>query len=345
MEQTNPTAPSAVETPDVFNGQEVSLTEFSKYRETGELPERFKPSEEAEPEPAAEEDETQDSSEGDEPENDSDSETEDQQQESKTKPKKQTAEERIAQLESTIEKIKRGAGIERKTEVAAVTEPQKDAVPQNYAEWEKAFTPEKWIEEYAAAHPEASYERANAAMFSHMLDVRENFRAVEQQTQAQQREMATKVAEAKERYGDTFEEVLRPTVESIISDRGIPAVIKEMLNDSDVSPDLIYTLGSDPAEFAKFVQLAKSNPGRAIRYVAAVEAGIQDELKGSASKSRDESGKFRAKEPPPAKTQTSAPKPPSTVTGKSSGAFDVSDESLSADEWMRKRNEAVQRRS
>lgn len=345
MEQTNVVAPSAAETTDVFNGQEPSLNEYNKYRETGEVPERFKPSSEQAESETAKEDETQDPSEGDEPENESDSETDDQQQEKQSKPKKQTAEERIAQLESTIEKIKRGAGLERKTEVATVTEPNKDAPPQNYQEWRKAFKPSQWVDEFAKANPEASYEDATAAMADYLGDVRDQYRAVEERNTAQQREMSTKVAAAKERYGDTFEQVLRPTVESIISDNGIPGVIKEMLNDSDVSPDLIFTLGSDPDEFAQFVKLAKEAPGKAIRYLAAVEAGIQEELKGSAKETaRDENGQFKAKEEPPAKTKTSAPKPPSTVTGKSSGAFDVSDESLSADEWMRKRNEAVKQR-
>jgi hypothetical protein len=43
-------------------------------------------------------------------------------------------------------------------------------------------------------------------------------------------------------------------------------------------------------------------------------------------------------------TKTSAPKPPSPVGGSSGRGFDVSDESLSSDEWMRQRNEQVSRR-
>ena len=45
-----------------------------------------------------------------------------------------------------------------------------------------------------------------------------------------------------------------------------------------------------------------------------------------------------------ARKTTSAPKPPSPVGGGSSRAFDVSDESLSADAWFHKRNADLARR-
>jgi hypothetical protein len=46
----------------------------------------------------------------------------------------------------------------------------------------------------------------------------------------------------------------------------------------------------------------------------------------------------------PRKTQTSAPRPPSPVSGGSSGRFDVYDTGGSADEWFRNRNAQLERR-
>lgn len=326
-------APSA-ETPDVFNGETPSLAEYSHYRATGELPERFKPAETvADPAPA---EDVQQSSGSDELETAADSETAQEQQEKPGK-KRQTAEERIAQLESTIEKIKRGAGLERKAEVAPVTEQPKQA-PQNYGEWRKSFKPSEWIQDFAKKNPEATYEDANAAMADYLGDVRDQFKAVEQQRESQAREMNARIADAKARYGENYDDVVKPTVETIIADNAISPEIKRMINESDVVADLVFTLGSDEKTLNEFLSLAKTQPGKAVRYLALVENGIVEELAGAtkaATETRNEKGQFTA---PPAKQKTSAPKPPAPVTGVSTGAFDVSDESLSPEEWMRKRN-------
>lgn len=338
--QTAVVESSPTETPDVFNGENVSFEEFSKFRSSGEVPERFKPAE-TKTEAATVQEQDQNQSEGEQSESGSESESEEQQQQEPKGKKRPTAEDRIAQLEATIEKIRRGAGIERKTEPAPVTEPE-PSQPQNFAEWEKAFSPEKWIEQYGKDHPDASYERANAAMFSHMLNVREQFRDAEQRLSAQRKELDDKVNEARARYGEHYDDVMKPTVAEIVNDKGINDQIKSLIGGSKVLADLIFTIGDDAQAKADFIHMARTNPNEAIRYIVEIERGIIEELAGQGKETpRDEeTGKFTAKETP-AKPKTSAPKPPVPVTGASSGAFDVSDESLSPEQWMRQRNEQL----
>jgi hypothetical protein len=80
----------------------------------------------------------------------------------------------------------------------------------------------------------------------------------------------------------------------------------------------------------KFLAMAKSDPFKALDYIAVTENLIREELaKG---------GKGESEAP---ERKTTAPKPPSPVSGASSRAFDVSDESLSAEEWARKRNAQI----
>jgi hypothetical protein len=104
---------------------------------------------------------------------------------------------------------------------------------------------------------------------------------------------------------------------------------------------VLYTIGSDDAELAKFIEMAKANPNKAIRYVAKVESLIADELaKPKETPARAENGQFKPNAPE--KKSTSAPKPPSPVNnGGHSRAFDPSDDSLSPEEWMRQRNKAL----
>lgn len=336
--QTAVAASSAAD--DVFGGIEPTFDEYNSYRQTGELPARFKPVEPAESAPADAPEETEES-EGEEPEPEPESDPE----EAQEPPQKGSgAEKRIKQLLAEKKEL------QRKLEAAAKSDVRSDPssaqaaqqAPQTYEDWEKQFEPEKWIEEYTKQNPQASYERANAAMFTHMLNAREHFRSIEQRVQAEKQALDAKLSDARERYED-FDEIKSDFLSKAISPKGVPLLPLQVLgiiNDSDVLPDLLYTIGSDDAELAKFVEMAKTNPNKAIRYVARVESLIAEELaKPENTSARGEDGKFKAPE-----RKTSAPKPPVLVSGSSSRAFDVSDESLSAEEWASKRNAELQKR-
>ena len=323
---------SPAEVADPFNGGQPTMAEFSYYRETNELPDRFKPAviEESAPSDAPEETEE---SEAEEAESAGDPEPPKEPQE-----KSKGAEQRIKQLLAEKKRLQTELDAARKpTQTQAESSPARPV--QTYQEWRKAFQPSKWIEDYAKQNPTSTYEDANAAMADHLGDVREHFTKVGQQREAERRELESKVSDARSRYGDELDEVLKPTVSRILGDQSVSVAVKQMINESELLPDVIFTLGSDEQELDKFLKLS---PGKQLRYIAAIEAGIQAEL-STESAPRDESGKF-AKQDPPAKKQTSAPKPPSTIGGTSSRAFDVSDESLSPDEWMRKRNEQLRTR-
>ena len=58
----------------------------------------------------------------------------------------------------------------------------------------------------------------------------------------------------------------------------IPPQVLGMVSDSEVLADVIFTIGNDPAELAKFVETARKNPNAAMRYVAKVESLIEAEL-------------------------------------------------------------------
>jgi len=358
MNETQNTASSAVETPDAFKGENVSLHEYNQYRDSGEVPERFRSAD------AADSATAKDSSEGVPPESDPDSET-GQQQEKKDKPKNQTAAERIAklnetleklwseddpdtvkiaQITATIEKIERGAGLKRKTEVATVTEP-----PNHQQAPQPQYTRPKPTSEDKDDKGNPKYETYED-FIEDLADWKAEQRLAaserERQQQSQIQELNKKVADARERYGDTFDDVLQPTVNAILSDPGINPSVKAMMNDSEVIADLMFTIGSDEKTLRDFLAMAKNEPGKALRYIATLENGIIEELGKSTTgegTSRDESGKFVSKEPP-AKQKTSATKPPETVRGASSSAFDVSDESLSPEEWAKKRTADLARR-
>lgn len=324
--QTAAAAPSAAEAVDVFNGNEPSLAEYIRYRNDGEVPERFKPAE-TEAEAATAEQQT---SEGEPPE--SDPEAEPEQQQEKPQHKKQTAEQRIAQLEATIEKIRRGAGIQRETEVAPVVQTQ-PAQPQPQPQYTRPKpTVEAKNEDGTPKY--GTYEDYVEDLADWKAEQRIAVERREQAARQQASQLQAQIDEARARYGDEFDDAVKPALQAINADQRIPPVVKAMLGESENVSDLLFTLGSDPKALESFIETARTKPGQALRHIAILEAEIRSELQGKANEAPET----------PAKTQTAAPKPPSPVGGASSRAFDASDESLSAEEWARKRNADLKKR-
>jgi hypothetical protein len=325
-------ASSPAETVDPFNGDSPSIAEYNTYRETGELPARFKPAEPAASATADAPEKTAEETEAEEPENASESESEEEVQEQPHKVS--PAEKRIKQLLADKKDLERRlAEAAKPTQSDSSTAQAHQQPPQNFPEWQKAFKPSAWIEEYAKANPEASYEDANFAMAVYVSDVRDQFKTFEQQNQAQKEALESAVNDAKERYED-FDEIKDEFLGKVLSDKGqplIPPPVLSIINDSPLMTDVLYTIGSDAGELDKFVKMARQNPNQAIRYVARVESLIEEEFAKQA-------GKGTSSGQAPEKQQTKAPKPPSPVGGSSSRSFDVNDESLSTEEWFRKRN-------
>lgn len=247
-----------------------------------------------------------------------------------------TADQRIAQLEATIEKIRQGqAGTERKTEPAPVAQPKPEsAKPTTWQDWRKAFKPAEWVSQYAKDNPAATYEDGLAAMNDHLDEVRQQFRSAEQSRTSQANELNAKVADARARYGAKFDEVLNPTLATILNSQTVSPAAKAMLNDSEEVADLIYTLGSDRAELNKFLAMP---PGKQLRYIALTESLIRDALdKGKAQP------KPKAEEPP-AKPQTNAPRPPAEVGGRAAAPGNELESAAKSNDFRRFKAEANRR--
>lgn len=226
-----------------------------------------------------------------------------QQEKPKSEPKpRQTAEERIAEIrekaERTIEQIRAGAGLNKpkaETPAPAKSEPV-SAKPtpedKNADGTDKFATHEEYIE----------------ALVDWKSEQRESAKSEKLQKDAADKALNEKLEDGRTRYAD-LDDVIQTAAKEIYEDKDIPGVVKAMMNDSDVTVDLLYTLGSDKEGFAKFLKMAKNDPGKAIRYIALTESLIAQELESKTAPATEEA---------PAKPRTQAPKPPAEAGGRAS---------------------------
>jgi hypothetical protein len=155
--------------------------------------------------------------------------------------------------------------------------------------------------------------------------------------EAQQQTFAQKVTEAKARYGDQTEATIGNATRAILSEEGIHLAVKDLVGGSPVLVDVMYALGSDAAELAAFVDLAKTNPAAAIRKFVLLEHLTTEELakgskadKGAAAGDagageRGEDGKFVSQKTTPAKQRPAAPPPPEELSTRGSAPPDPID--------------------
>lgn len=318
--QTAVAAPSAAETQPSLEIPRSGTPEYAQWRMTGELPEKKSEPKPADPAPAdAEKEQTTDDA--------ADSAAK-AVQEKPTK-RRPDIETRFKQYTDRIDRLERELEEARRPKpTQAEPSPARPAQPQNYQEWRKTFKPTEWMNGFIAQNPESTWEDANAAMADHLGDVRESFREREQTARQQASQLQSKVDDARSRYGDQFDGVLSPTVQRIMGDQSLSQTVKAMLNDSEVLPDLVFTLGSDSAALDSFLKMPQ---GKQIRYVAALEAEIQAELSKTAS--RNDKGQFQAQTEAPAPAKRgpeSAPEPPIEIGHRGTGSMDESERALQA---------------
>lgn len=316
---------AAPSTPQTFEIPRSGTPEYAEWRVSGEIPaKKEQPKKEASASSDTGKDQT--------PEDEANSGAKEAQEKGKRRP---DAEARIKQLNDENKRIKAELEDARKGKTEKAESSAAAKQPQTYKDWRAEFKPSKWIETYLTDNADATYEDANAAMADHLGDVRDQFRSFEQRDAEASKQIVTKVEDAKARYGEDALDTIIPTGEKITKDPRIAGVIKEMVKDSDVMVDLLYVLGTDP-KLDEFLELSRTNPRKAVRYVVEVEQGIEAAFKGSKTATegaeRGADGKFVAK---PAETETpakrgreSAAEPPIELGSRGASTLSESERAL-----------------
>lgn len=321
-------ASSAAPLVEVDRGPLVNLTsdQRAEFRRTGELPEPAKQEQPKTEESATSAEETPNSEQEETPKGETQPDPQKKSQESRRKP---DAEHRIKQLTDETKRLK--AELE-----TLKSKPTDQPKPVEQPKSEPQYTrPKPTAEDKDKdGNPKyTTYEDFVEDLADWKAEQRLATQQREQQQQAQKRELDSKVSEAKQRYGEKFEEILIPTVNTIVGDQEVSGAVKAMLNESEVLPDLLFTLGSNQQELTSFLQMAKTNPGKALRYIALTESLIREELSGDKG-SREET---------PAKPQTQAPKPPAEVGGRASAPPDALESAAKAGDFRAFKAEATRR--
>jgi len=145
----------------------------------------------------------------------------------------------------------------------------------------------------------------------------------------------SKIREAEKRYGAESGGLISATAREISGDQQIAEPIKQILGGSDVMADLLYTIGSG-ADRQEFIDLARSNPGAAIRKIVLMEEMVKAEL-GKGSKveqppsDRDDTGKFLKRVPE--RKESEAPPPAREVSGRGSALPDPAEAAFKAGDF------------
>jgi len=230
------------------------------------------------------------------------------------------------------------------------------------------------IEDFATTE---LYEAALDAYTDKRADERAEIKFQQKERERIEREQAVKNAErleaAEKRYGAEAKTVIESTAATVWNDKAIPEVFRQVIDDSPVVADLLYTLGSDPDELDKFIALAKKTPGVALRKLVLMEELVNQELgktgkkpakaaaaEDAAADDADDAGdddeqvdndqvdeqaqrdattgKFVAAKPP-AKKITSAPPPPHESSGQSGSPGDPVAKAVSTNDFRTFREE------
>lgn len=315
-EATEVVESSAAPEVEVSSGPLINLTseERVEFRRTGELPQPKK--EDTAPSSEAKTDtvkvETEGATEPPKP------------QENTEKGKHLTAKQRVEQLKATIARIEKEAGIVSETKAAesSTAKPESAPPPTRPKPTPEGTGPD--------GKPYAAYEDYIDDLTDWKGEQREAKNQREAAEQAQSKEFWSKVNEARSRY-EKFDEVVQPTATAINSNASIMPVVKAMLNDSDYLPDIMFTLGTDPAELAKFVNMPT---GKQLRYIALTESLIAEELEGKAKPAVEET---------PAKPKTAAPKPPAEAGGRAATPPDALESAAKANDFRSFKAESTRR--
>lgn len=325
-------AVTSMEAPDPFKGEQPGFEEYSKYRETGELPERFKAADQTVAPAAPKEGETVEGKEPSETEQEKIERERDEKGKFKAKseekdplftPEQQKAfDKAFAKREAKLRReyetryatqtssSPQGTAPAKEPETVATGEPQKPELP-------KLSTYKGTVEEYEKELGE--YPAKLEAFYQAQRKVQERAASVEKR-------MADSQAKTQKAHPDYMDEY-QALVNDILSndEPKMPNhVLNAIMSESEDPHELTYHLAKNREEFRRFASLS---PEQTLREVLKLD--------------------FKIATAPPAPVQAEPkrkPAPPEPVGARaSSSAFDVNDEKIDADEWARQRNEQLRK--
>jgi hypothetical protein len=176
---------------------------------------------------------------------------------------------------------------------------------------------------------EGNEEAYEAAMDKHEEDLAEwkANQAIERYKRDQadastRKELTEKLAEAEKRYGEEAQDIITSTVGKIVGDAKIPVEIKGIINGSPVLVDLMYVMGQNPEDLAEFIQLARTDPGEAIRKAVILERLVMEELVGKNGKKDKDDANAEEKPAVNSKKLTKTPPPPEELGGSKGAPAD-----------------------
>lgn len=193
------------------------------------------------------------------------------------------------------------------------------------------------------------YEAARDEYFEALADYKaqkavESDRAKTRQ-EAAEREMTERLNQAKARYKDdnADQTIVAAAKEIFTQDSPVPAVIREVLNESEHLVDVLYTLGKDQESLSEFLDLCKTAPGKAMRKAVLIEKLVMEELGGEKvpaerTPERGSDGKFVS-----SKKETKAPPPPKEVSGRSGPPSDERERAIESGDFASYRAAANRR--
>lgn len=245
--------------------------------------------------------------------------------------------QRVQQQEQTSEKpAAEKKPVTEHTEKPQGLEPPKKPVEKDFKTWEEyEAARDKYVEDLAEFKANAAVEKDRA----------------ERRREAAEREMAVRLNAAKTKYkDDNADKTIVETAKEVFNDKTpVPAVIREVLNESEHLVDVLYVLGSDGEALGEFLDLCKTAPGKAMRKAILIEKLVMDELdgKGGGEKpaaetketpTRGSDGKFVAP-----KKETKAPPPPRETSGRSGPVADERERAIESGDFASYRDAANRR--
>lgn len=242
------------------------------------------------------------------------------------KPKpKPTADERIAELEATIDKIRKNAGRETKAEASpALKSETKDEVGKAPQELKAPVKPKledfKTFAEFDAAKDDYHEQMADYKAAKAVAELKQ-----QQQMERFARQIDEQVTAAKDVYPDVDVKRIDEVADAIVKDQEVPLIVKQRIGRSSVLTHLLYVMTGDQAEFDSFLKLAKNDPLAALDKLVLTENLVKEALKNGKGKSEEgkktEEGKEAKEDAPEVKPR--APKPVSEVGGRGTAPEDT----------------------